>query len=89
MPKAYFEPETLNALIEVFTEAKRRLNSQDINDPSRLDLVAARIFGLAAQGKPPWMILEEIAPQVEAKTTYNAQGEICGSARKAAHESAQ
>jgi hypothetical protein len=53
MPKAYFEPENLSALIEVFTEAKRRLNSQDINDPSRLDYIASRIFGLAAQGMPP------------------------------------
>jgi hypothetical protein len=40
MPKAYFEPENLNALIEVFTEAKRRLSRQDITDPPRLDFVA-------------------------------------------------
>ena len=93
MPKAYFEPENLNALVEVFTEAKRRLNSQDINDSSRLDLIASRIFGLAAQGMPPWMILQEIAPQVEAASyeaaSYNAQGETGGSAGKAAQHSTQ
>ncbi len=53
MPKAYFEPDNLNALVEVFTEARRRLNSQDLNDPSRLDLVAHRILSLAASGMPP------------------------------------
>jgi hypothetical protein len=66
MPKAYFEPENLNALIEVFTEVKRRLNSQDINDPTRLDLVARRILNLAADGLSPEMILQEISPQLEA-----------------------
>lgn len=57
MPKAYFDPENLNALIEVFTEAKRRLNRQDINDPTKLDFVACRILSLAADGMSPEMIL--------------------------------
>lgn len=65
MPKAYFEPENLNALVEVFTEAKRRLNSKDFNDPTKLDLVAHRILTLASDGMPPWMILREIAPQID------------------------
>lgn len=65
MPKAYFEPENLNALIEVFTEAKRRLNSQDINDPTKLDFIARRILNMAADGLPPWLILREIAPQID------------------------
>jgi len=66
MPKAYFEPENLNALIEVFTEAKRRLNIQDVNDPTKLDWVAHRILSFAADGMPPQTILQEIAPDVEA-----------------------
>jgi hypothetical protein len=66
MPKAYFEPENLNALVEVFTEAKRRLNSQDLNDPTKLDWIAHRILSLAAEGVPPQAILQEIAPDVEA-----------------------
>ena len=73
MPKAYFDPENLNALIEVFTEAKRRLNKQDINDPTKLDLVAFRILRLAADGMSPEMILREIAPQVEASQDHCAK----------------
>lgn len=69
MPRAYFEPESLDALAEVFAEAKRRLNCQDINDPTQLDFIAQRILNLAADGLPPWMILREIAPQVDAKAS--------------------
>lgn len=61
MPRAYFEPESLDALAEVFAEAKRRLNN--INDPTTLDLLASRILGLAADGLSPWMILREIVEQ--------------------------
>ena len=63
MPRAYFEPESLDALAEVFAEAKRRLNSKDINDPTALDTVASRILALAAEGLPPSMILREIEGQ--------------------------
>jgi hypothetical protein len=63
MPRAYFEPESLDALAEVFAEAKRRLNAKDINDPMTLDLVASRILALAAEGLSPWMILKEIVEQ--------------------------
>ena len=89
MPKAYFEPENLNALIEVFTEAKRRLNSQDINDPARLDFIASRILALAANGVHPSMILQEIAPQVEGSTTFVAQGDADEASAKAAVQSTQ
>ncbi len=64
MPKAYFEPSNLRALAEVFAEAKRRLNRADVNDPTKLDYVAARIFSLAADGMPPWAILGEVAPAI-------------------------
>lgn len=67
MPKTYFEPENLNALVEVFTEVKRRLNSQDINDPTKLDLIAHHILRLAADGIPPWTILKQIGSQIETK----------------------
>jgi hypothetical protein len=63
MPRAYFEPESLDALAEVFAEAKRRLNTQDINDPTALDLIASRILSLAADGLSPSMILKEIVEQ--------------------------
>jgi hypothetical protein len=72
MPKAYFEPENLNALAAVFAEARRRLSAQDINDPTKLDLIANRILGLAADGLSPWLILQEIAPQIEAKAPFTA-----------------
>jgi len=64
MPRAYFEPESLDALAEVFAEAKRRLNVQDIKiNPTTLDLLASRILRLAADGLSPWMILREIVEQ--------------------------
>jgi hypothetical protein len=73
MPRAYFEPESLDALAEVFAEAKRRLNVQDINDPTTLDLLASRILRLAADGLSPWMILGEIVEQ--DSTQGGANGE--------------
>jgi hypothetical protein len=78
MPKAYFEPENLNALVEVFTEAKRRLKRQDLNDPTKLDWVAHRILSLAAEGMSPQAILREIAPDVEAShlPPTGAQAEV-------------
>jgi hypothetical protein len=69
MPRAYFEPESLNALAEVFAEAKRRLNVRDINNPTTLDAVASRILALASEGHPPGMILKEIGG--EAGITQN------------------
>ena len=63
MPKAYFEPESLDALAEIFAEAKRRLNTKDINDPTVLDLIASRILRLAADGLSPSMILTKIEEQ--------------------------
>ncbi len=63
MPRAYFEPESLDALAEVFAAAKRRLNAKDINDPTTLDLIASRILRLAADGLSPGMILKEIVEQ--------------------------
>ena len=60
MPKAYFEPENLNALTEVFTEVKRRLVARGMVDPTMLDTVAGRILRMAADGLPPRSILNEV-----------------------------
>jgi hypothetical protein len=80
MPRAYFEPESLDALAEVFAEAKRRLGARDINDPTTLDLVASRILRLAADGLSPSMILAEIEGQDSAQSGANgAQLEATGS----------
>lgn len=80
MPKAYFEPENLRALEDVLTEARRRLNSLNVNDPAQLDFIAARILHLAADGMPPYMILREIAPDMgEAPATNDAARPDCGS----------
>lgn len=78
MPKAYFEPENLNALAEILNEAERRLSALDVNDPATLDLIASRILKLAAEGMPPYMILREI---VERKS-------ILGGANEATHSTA-
>lgn len=76
MPKAYFEPENMRALAEVFAEAKTRLNRCDVNDPAALDLIAARILHLAADGMPPWTILREIVPDIEPfPSPENVEGE--------------
>jgi|GEM_PF-6671945 len=53
MPKAYFEPEYLNALVDVFHEAKRILERRGITHPVALDAVARRILSLAQEGVPP------------------------------------
>jgi hypothetical protein len=63
MPRAYFEPKSLDALAEVFAQAKRRLNPADINDPMTLEALASRILRLAADGHSPWLILREIVGQ--------------------------
>ena len=60
MPKAYFDPETLSALGEVFSEAKRMLAERYATDDASLDLIAERILHLAADGMAPGMILHEI-----------------------------
>jgi hypothetical protein len=64
MPKAYFEPENLDALVEVFHEAKRLLERRGASHPAVLDAVARRILNLAYQGLPPWMILGEVMPPI-------------------------
>lgn len=84
MPKAYFEPENLAALAKVFAEIKTRLNSQDVNDPTKLDLIAHRILNLAAEGLPPWLILQEIASQVGLIVLYPVHGGIDAATREAA-----
>ena len=66
-PKAYFEPENLDALVEVFTEAKRLLKRQKINDPDQLDEIARHIFDLAAKGDPPWSILNKVIPPLSVE----------------------
>jgi hypothetical protein len=60
MPKAYFEPENLSALAEIFAEARRTLSCRDINDPATLDHIARRILRLASDGASPWQILAEM-----------------------------
>jgi hypothetical protein len=62
MPRAYFEPEHFNALADVFCEAKRILKLRGVSEPAIFDAVAIRIFALASQGLPPWLILNEIMP---------------------------
>jgi hypothetical protein len=89
MPKAYFEPENLNALTEVFAEVRRRLSAQDINDPTKLDLIATRILGLAADGLTPSEILREIAPQVEPMAPFIAQEDAKEQSEKATQQSIQ
>ncbi len=69
MPKAYFEPENMSALADVFAEAKTRLNRRDVNEPAVLELVAVRILYLAAEGLSPRTILCEIAQEVETPAT--------------------
>ncbi len=89
MPKAYFEPENLVALAEVFAEARRRLSISDFNDPAKLDLVAHRILSLASDGMPPWLILREIAPQVEPMAPFIAREDANEQPEKATQQSIQ
>jgi hypothetical protein len=67
MPKAYFEPENLNALTEVFTEVKRRLIAIGMVEPTMLDTVAGRILRMAADGVPPQTILNKVIPMSAAE----------------------
>lgn len=64
MPKAYFEPEHLDALVEVFREAKQNLRRRGITDAVTLDWIARRILSRAGQGLAPRAILAEIIPPV-------------------------
>jgi hypothetical protein len=81
----------LNALAEVFAEARRRLSISDINDPAKLDLVAHRILSLASDGMPPWLILREIAPQDEValKAPFIAGEDANEQSEKATQQSIQ
>jgi hypothetical protein len=69
LPRAYFEPESLQALARVFQEARIILENRNEVDPATLDLVAHRILALASNGMPPAAIL--------AKALYRAgEGKI-------------
>ncbi len=58
----YFEPERLDALVEVFDEAKRILVRRGVTHQAVFDAVARRILALAYEGIPPWVILSEVLP---------------------------
>lgn len=88
MPKAYFEPENLRALEEVFAEVKRRLNPQELNDQSRLDFIASRILWLASEGFTPWMILREIASKSKANDTFVVKDDANGQSQETPDQSA-
>ena len=60
MSKRYIEPENLNALAEIFHEAKRRMRPEEVSDPAVLSSVALRILNLAAEHSSPWLILREL-----------------------------
>jgi hypothetical protein len=62
MPKTHLDPEHMDALVDVFQEAKRLLSRRGVTDPRQLDLVAHMILKLACDGMPPWLILNEIMP---------------------------
>jgi|EndMetStandDraft_5_1072996.scaffolds.fasta_scaffold1499949_2 hypothetical protein len=66
MPKAYFEPENLDALAEVFRDAKEILQARQQDSPEIRDQVARRILEIAAKGTPPGTILREIIPMSAA-----------------------
>jgi hypothetical protein len=66
MPKAYFEPQNLQALVEVFEDAHRLLKARGQDSAEIRDRVARRIFELAAQGCSPWQILREVIPMSPA-----------------------
>ena len=67
MPKAYFEPENLDALAEVFRGAKEILQARGQDSPEIRDQVARRILVIAAKGTPPGTILREIIPMSAAE----------------------
>ena len=62
MSKSYLEPEQVDALVEVFQEAKRLLERRGVTSRRQLDTVAHMILELAYEGIPPWLILSEIMP---------------------------
>lgn len=78
MAKAYFDPESLEALVEVFFEAKRLLQRRGFVDQVTLDWIARRILNLADQGLPPRAILAEVLPLMtpEAAGLLAASGEV-------------
>ena len=58
--RAYFEPEALVALGDVFREAKAILERRGENTPENLDQTAKRILDLASRGLSPCLILVEV-----------------------------
>jgi hypothetical protein len=62
MAKAYFEQENLDALSEIFRDARKLLQARGLDSPDTRDQVARRIFELAGQGMSPRAILREIIP---------------------------
>ena len=66
MPKAYFEPQNLRALVQVFEDAHRLLKARGQDTDEICGRVARRIFELAAQGNSPWQILRELIPMSPA-----------------------
>ncbi len=76
MSKAYLEPEQVNALVEVFQEAKRLLERRGVASRRQLDVIAHMILRLAYDGMPPWLILSEIMPPISPEEAgLPAQGE--------------
>jgi len=66
MPKAYFEPQNLRALVEVFEDAHALLKARGQDAEEIRDAVAKRIFELAGRGTPPYQILRELIPMSPA-----------------------
>jgi hypothetical protein len=66
MTKAYFEPQNLRALGEIFQDAHVLLKARGQNSEEIRDRVAKRIIELAAEGSPPWKILRELIPMSPA-----------------------
>ena len=62
MSRSHLDPEHVDALVDVFQEAKRLLSRRGLTNPRQLDLVAHMILKLACDGMPPWLILSEIIP---------------------------
>lgn len=62
MSTAYLEPQQVDALVEVFQEAKRLLERRGVTSRRQLDAIAHMILKLAYDGMPPWLILGEIIP---------------------------
>ncbi len=64
MSKPYLEPEQVDALVEVFQEAKRLLERRGASSRRQLDTSAHMILKLAYDGMPPWLIRSEIIPPI-------------------------